>query len=326
MVDLSNELIEDLQKKISLLEVENKQLKENEVDIEKAKELYLRILQDFPALIWRANTEKLCDYFNTTWLDFTGRTIEQEYGNGWAEGVHPDDLERCIEIYTSNFDQKKPFSMEYRLKNKNDEYRWVLDIGQPYFDLDSTFLGYIGSCYDITDKKEYEERLKALTITDSLTQIYNRLKLDSELQLEISRANRYGTQLSTILIDIDNFKSVNDTFGHQFGDTVIVKIAQILKDNIRSTDVLGRWGGEEFLIICPDAGNDSAVKLAEKLREAIERQEYPKVNQKTCSFGVSTYKKKDTLNTLLNRADRALYQSKNQGKNQVQSIENLVFI
>jgi PAS domain S-box-containing protein len=85
-------------------------------------------------LIWRANKEKLCDYFNERWLKFTGRTFDQEYGNGWAEGVHPEDLKRCIDIYVTNFDQRKIFEMKYRLKRHDGEYRWIFDRGVPFYD------------------------------------------------------------------------------------------------------------------------------------------------------------------------------------------------
>lgn len=317
MTTQNDQTIKELENKVIALQEENKRLKAHQVDIQKAKELYLGILEDFPALIWRANTDKLCDYFNSTWLEFTGRTMEQEYGNGWAEGVHPDDLQYCIEIYTSNFDKHQPFSMEYRLKNKEGDYRWILDIGQPYFDIDDTFLGYIGSCYDITEKRENEDRLKVLVITDTLTQVSNRLKLDSELETEISRAKRYNTPLSTILIDVDDFKNVNDSYGHQVGDLVLFQIAQLLKANIRNTDTLGRWGGEEFLIICPGIDKDEACALAEKLRDEIGKHTFPKVEHKTCSFGVSSFEDNDCSNTLIHKADNALYLAKQQGKNLV---------
>ena len=121
-----------------------------------SKELYLKIFEDFPALIWRARLDKKCDYFNKTWLEFTGRTMEQEFGDGWAENVHPDDLDDCFQIYVTSFDKREAFVMEYRLKNKFNEYRWIKDFGRPFYDLDDSFLGYIGSCYDITNEKIYQ--------------------------------------------------------------------------------------------------------------------------------------------------------------------------
>lgn len=119
------------------------------------------IVEQAPILIWRAGTDKACNYFNSRWLKFTGRTLEQELGNGWAEGVHPDDLQRCIAFYVANFDQRQIFEMRYRLKRYDGAWRWLFDRGVPYFDSDGTFAGYIGSCLDVTEQVEAEVALQA---------------------------------------------------------------------------------------------------------------------------------------------------------------------
>ncbi len=110
-----------------------------------------------PVLIWQSGTDALCDYFNQRWLDFTGRTLKQELGNGWTEGVHPDDYQKCQDIYLGAFNAQREFSMEYRLRHADGEYRWVLDIGSPRFTPDEVFLGYVGSCVDISKRKRAEE-------------------------------------------------------------------------------------------------------------------------------------------------------------------------
>jgi two-component system sensor histidine kinase/response regulator len=160
-----NNEINLLTEKIKELERENSILRQQQIEITEAKELYLKIFEDFPALIWRSRLDKLCDYFNKTWLDFTGRTMEQEFGNGWSEGVHPIDFDFCLQTYVSAFDNRQPFLMEYRMKNKFGEYRWIRDFGQPFYDLDNTFLGYIGSCYDVTENKNNELKLIELNAT-----------------------------------------------------------------------------------------------------------------------------------------------------------------
>lgn len=119
---------------------------------------YRLLVEHSPVLIWRADVNKKCDYFNQVWLEFTGRTLEQEFGDGWAEGVHPDDLDRCFQIYVSSFDQRQPFEMEYRLKRYDGEYRWIFDRGVPYYNDNGEFLGYIGSCVDVTERREAEQQ------------------------------------------------------------------------------------------------------------------------------------------------------------------------
>ncbi|MEH2250100.1 PAS domain S-box protein [Nostoc sp.] len=123
-----------------------------------------------PVLVWMSGSDKLCNYFNKPWLDFSGRTLEQEMGNGWAEGVHPDDFQRCLDTYVNAFDAQQKFTMEYRLKRFDGEYRWVLDTGVPRLASTGEFLGYIGSCVDIHDRnlaqvalRDSEERYRILT-------------------------------------------------------------------------------------------------------------------------------------------------------------------
>ncbi len=111
-------------------------------------------------MIWIAGSDKLCYWFNELWLKFRGRTMEQEVGNGWAEGVHPQDLQRCLETYTSHFDARQPFTMEYRLRDRDRKWRWVLDRGIPRIGSQQEFLGYIGSCIEIEDLKRAEQALQ----------------------------------------------------------------------------------------------------------------------------------------------------------------------
>jgi PAS domain S-box-containing protein len=122
--------------------------------------LLLAIAEQSPMMIWRAGRDAQCDYFNQRWLEFTGRTLAEEEGDGWAAGVHPDDLHACVETYLTHFERRQPFEMEYRLRRFDGEYRWVLDRASPYFDDSGEFLGYLGSCIDIHERKQYEAELR----------------------------------------------------------------------------------------------------------------------------------------------------------------------
>lgn len=156
------------------VEERTKQLKESESRF--------RIMSDnAPVLIWMSGLDKGCDYFNRGWLNFTGRTLEQELGNGWAEGVHPSDFERCLDIYVSSFDARREFRMEYRLRRHDGKYRWIHDIGVPRYDGAGTFVGYIGSCIDVTDRKLAEEALCRLPARIMQAQEQERSRVAREL-------------------------------------------------------------------------------------------------------------------------------------------------
>lgn len=169
-------------------------------------------------------------------------------------------------------------------------------------------------------KKEVEsknEELKKLAVTDKLTTLYNRVKLDEFLQQEINRSQRYGNSFAVGMVDIDYFKNVNDSYGHQVGDMVLVEIAKLLKEGKRESDIVGRWGGEEFIIIYPETTLDGAKQHIEGIRSRIENHLFSVVKHKTASFGLTMYKKGDTIESLIKRVDDALYQAKELGRNRV---------
>jgi PAS domain S-box-containing protein len=139
-----------------------------------------------PVKIWMAGTDKLCTYFNERWLEFTGRTMEQELGNGWAEGVHPDDLDRCMSTYVGAFDRRERFQMEYRLRRNDGVYRWLLDTGAPRFS-EGEFAGYIGSCIDVTDRKVAEEAMANLERRLIHAQEEERSRIARELHDDINQ-------------------------------------------------------------------------------------------------------------------------------------------
>lgn len=168
--------------------------------------------------------------------------------------------------------------------------------------------------------EKMNKQLEAISIKDGLTNIYNRRKLDEILEYEYNRAKKYCKEFSVIILDLDLFKSVNDTYGHNVGDNVLIETAKILRSNIRKNDKFGRWGGEEFLIICPETNTDKALYVSEKLRKAIETHKFLFVSKQTSSFGVATYKNGDTIEGLINRADKGLYKAKENGRNRIEVV------
>lgn len=157
--------------------------------------------------------------------------------------------------------------------------------------------------------------LERLATTDKLTGAYNRRKFDEILNQEIKRALRLFTPLSVILFDIDHFKDVNDLFGHITGDRVLADVAQVVKNSIRCSDTLTRWGGEEFLVLCPGNNLAQSLEMAERLRVIIEQTSFPIANGITISLGVSEFQTGDTPDRFIMRADNALYHAKNNGRN-----------
>lgn len=162
------------------------------------------------------------------------------------------------------------------------------------------------------------KELERLSLTDKLTGLFNRSKIDAAIEREIARSQRFGQPFSLIMLDIDHFKSVNDTYGHQVGDKVLIAVSSVLSGNTRETDILGRWGGEEFIVICPHTDDVGILNLAEGLRLKFEAYDFPVVEHKTASFGVTTYRNGDQPTEIVRRADEALYAAKNSGRNRVE--------
>ncbi|HBM80380.1 MAG: GGDEF domain-containing protein [Clostridiales bacterium] len=157
--------------------------------------------------------------------------------------------------------------------------------------------------------------LLMLSITDPLTGIYNRLKFNEELKRNINLSKRYNLNLSLLLLDIDDFKIVNDSYGHLKGDKILTEMTGLINDSIRETDIFARWGGEEFVILLPATPHNKALEFGERLKRLISEHEFSDIGHVTCSFGVVSLKKEDDMNSLLQRVDKLLYTAKERGKN-----------
>jgi diguanylate cyclase (GGDEF)-like protein/PAS domain S-box-containing protein len=272
------------------------------------KEFQYRNLADSGiALIWTAGTDKLCNYFNLPWLKFTGRTLEQEMGNGWTKGVHPDDFDRCLETYSTAFDKREKFDMQYRLRHVSGEYRWIQDMGIPNYSNSGDFIGYIGHCFDITERKRLEELLRYQSSTDVSTGIYNRNFFEEELA-RFERGREYP--ISIVIADVDGLKNVNDTLGHAVGDELLQHAANVLRTVFRAGDVLARIGGDEFGALLPATDSAAVDQIVSRIREGLA--EYNALHADLplqLSIGAATAEK-GNLTEIFTLADQRMYADK----------------
>lgn len=189
--------------------------------------------------------------------------------------------------------------------------------------LASSSFGFLGAYLLERSYKEVfitHEQLEQLAITDKLTGLFNRVKLDELLQDELNRSKNFHHTFGLAIMDIDHFKKINDTFGHQVGDTILKEVGGIITKELRSTDKVIRWGGEEFLIIYVETDQEEVLKRVEALRLQIDQHHFSISNMITASFGLTLYTEDDTIDSIIQRADNALYIAKNNGRNRTELI------
>lgn len=226
-------------------------------------------------------------------------------------------------------------TLVYEFFNEFDEHWYQMHESAVYWD-NQRVVKYV-IAVDVSDLKATQNRLaeahaelalknrelEHLASTDSLTRIYNREKLSRIFARELGLLDSGDKAFAVISIDLDHFKIINDTFGHAAGDQVLIAVARIMKDTIRSTDFIGRWGGEEFLILCPQTSLAEACHLAQRICDAVAGASYATGQSHSVSMGVAAYALGDTLDTLLHRSDQAMYQAKLHGRNRVCSEDDL---
>lgn len=296
--------------------------KKAEDDIVKARDFYVSLLDIFPSPVWRAGPDAMCNYFNHAWLYFTGRTLEQELGNGWTEGVHADDIDACMDAYLTALRTHGSFIVEFRLRYHDGSYHWVASHGQPFFDINGTFAGYIGSCYDMQQIKNVEERMEFLASHDSLTRLPNRLLLLDRVEHALAGARRDGRQVAVLFIDLDRFKPINDSLGHAVGDQLLRAFAERLCNCVRDADTVSRVGGDEFIVVIPELREAAdaapvAQKILDTMATAFNIENHTVMI--TPSIGISAFPHDgEDAQTLIKNADAAMYRAKQSGRNAVE--------
>jgi len=285
------------------------------------------IIEGTRAGTWEWNIQTGETYFNENWANIIGyklSELEPISIETWLKFLHPDDAKLSADLLDKHFTGKLDYyECEARMQHKDGRWIWVLDRGKiTTWTADGKPLLMAGTHQDINERKQLELELIRQTQLDHLTGLSNRRHFMAQGDVELSRAIRYDTPLSVLMLDIDFFKEVNDTYGHQAGDTILQAIGKFCLNTTRKVDLAARLGGEEFAIILPATDAKGALLVAEKLREYIANMEVrmpPDLSiNVTISIGVSTLDNKDTnIDTLLNQADKALYKAKQTGRNKV---------
>lgn len=252
-----------------------------------------------------------------------GPTEMQPTLGSWSDQLHPDDkplVMKALEDHIQGLRER--YEAEYRIRNRNGHYLWMHDRGRVCErDAQGQATRVVGMVRNITDQKAVEAELLSRATHDSLTGLGNRRECEEKLLSLIHTCQRLNTPLGVCLLDVDHFKEINDTYGHAVGDQVLMRITQHMKESLRASDGLYRWGGEEFILLAPGLNAEGMRQLCNKLRALVAALDWTELlgtHQITCSFGVAMMPRDGITPTpLLTVADSAMYQAKAQGRNQV---------
>ena len=287
------------------------------------------IIQGTGVGTWEWNIETGETKFNEAWAYMLGYTLEELAPiniDTWIKLTHPEDLAKSDVLLKKHFTGELDFyKCELRLKHKNGEWVWVLDSGSVIeWDKDDKPLKMFRSHVDINAIKIAEEKVKELSVRDPLTNIYNSRYVFERLEELSEIYKRAGLIFSVAILDIDKFKFVNDNFGHQAGDFVIKEFSKIVNDNMRTTDILGRIGGEEFIVVAIDSCKNTTAQLVERILEQV-RSKLFEFNEYgiNCTFSggvadVTEFLKDEfSIEKIIERADNRMYGAKNTGRNKI---------
>ena len=243
--------------------------------------------------------------------------------------------EHVSQFYTNKYQRSNLLNNAYEAEDFFPNMgmgEWLSFTAAPIFDDDNNIIGAVETLTIISDRKHAEKKLmdsqhkyRELSTLDDLTQLFNARHFFEKIEEEISRSDRYSQALSICMLDLDDFKTINDTYGHQFGNTVLTEFANIIKRNIRHVDMAFRYGGEEFVILFPFVIAHSALTVVEKILTQLERVDFKADNGDivniTTSAGLATYFAKEGQDSFIKRVDKAMYHSKSNGKNQISIAE-----
>lgn len=259
-------------------------------------------------------------YISPSVRPLTGYDVDEVVGKSFSAFLHPGDAEKAAADLAAIMQHRHDLHVsEQRFRHKDGHWITIETVAKNAMD-DPAVGGIVINARDVTERRRAEEEIRVLATTDDLTGITNRREFTRMLEYEIGRAARYGTGVALVMYDLDHFKRVNDTLGHVVGDYVLQEVTRVATRNIRSIDVVARWGGEEFMIMLPHSDLPAARTVAEKLREAVAAHRLEDVGTVTVSCGATAFVPGDDFNSLIKRVDDALYVAKARGRNCVECV------
>ena len=263
-----------------------------------------------------------------TWSDETYRLFEVDKasaitpGEAFQKGIHPDDRERVQHAYRYSVETHTPYEAEHRLLMPDGRIKWVNERCETTYDAEGKAIRSTGTVQDITERRMAEAQISQLAYHDALTGLLNRFSLQGQLEQALARVHRDGHALAVIFLDLDRFKSINDSMGHAVGDALLREVAYRLRDHVRDSDIVGRLGGDEFVVVLTDVDDaPAAARVADKLLHALAQPYTLGDNElrSTASIGVAFYPDDgENSETLMKNADTAMYHAKSQGRSNVQ--------
>jgi len=311
-MDMAKEKLNDLTQRIYNRK-DAKKLKENENKLK----LFSQAVDQMNEMVHITDMDGNIIYVNPAAIrqsQYKKNELIGQSNKVFQSGVHSKEFYKNLwEIILSG----KKYHDVFVNKKKDGSLYYDEKTITPLIDEKGNITHFVSTGRDITERIELEKKLKKLATKDTLTGIYNRYKINKLIESEITRSNRYDEDFSLLMLDIDNFKKINDTYGHDIGDYILQELSRIILNIIRETDCFGRWGGEEFMLVAPHTTKDYAVKLGQKIRISVMKHNFEHIQQLTVSMGVTQYSHNEDKTVFLKRADKALYEAKANGRNQV---------
>ncbi len=313
---------------------------ENTADNIKQFYRYKYIIENIKDIIWEMDPNMVFTFMSPTSREMTGFDAEELIGKCMLDFLSSKSREKISEQWKRKIGERvvghstEPFFLDVQFICKSGRNLWVEVSGKPIFNGDE-FIGYIGTSRDISEKKIYENKLgkyikelkhanvklEELATYDMLTGAYNRRKFEKHIKTAIDMKEKYDCTFSIMLFDIDYFKKINDLYGHNKGDQILKEITAVVKYTVRDTDMLFRWGGDEFIILLPGTAQKDAYKVAEKVRSSIEANSFgAQVDKVTISLGVGEYIPGFNIEQYVSYVDSALLKAKADGRNRVECI------